>query len=100
MAAMQLAEWREWWTNSGARQLRHLLRKHWDVARDEPTIATDEFLLAVAHRLREGATAVDVRLMLGDLRREVQGERFGRKWATRDGRVAEKIVVWYVEAMN
>jgi hypothetical protein len=54
----------------------------------------------LAQRLREGATAVDLRLMLADLRREVQGERFGRKWATRDGRVAEKIVVWYVEAMK
>jgi len=97
---MNLAEWRDWWASSGARQLRHLLRKHWDVARDEPAVATDEFLLALAQRLREGASAVDVRVMLADLRRDVQGERFGRKWATRDSRAAEKIVVWYVEAMK
>ena len=71
---MRLDEWRRRWKRSGERDLRHLLRKHWDVVRDEPAQATDDFILSLARRLREGATAVEVREVLSDYRREVQGE--------------------------
>lgn len=95
---MHLEEWRKWWDRSGRDALGHLLRKHWDVARDNPEVMADDFLLDMAKRLRTGATAVELRSLLSEARREAQGDRIGRKWTTRDQRVAEKIFVWYVEA--
>jgi hypothetical protein len=94
---MRLDEWRTWWKRSGKRGLRRPLLKNWDVVGDNPALATDEFLLSLARRLREDATASEIRGILSDFRQEVQGDRFGRKWATRDRRLAEKVFVWCVE---
>jgi hypothetical protein len=74
----------------------HLLRSHWDPFEDADFEAVAESrLLDLARLLHEGATVVDVRIFLSDLRRARWPERQGRKWTTRDRRVAEKVVIWY-----
>jgi hypothetical protein len=96
---VNLAEWRAWWRRSGERQLRHLLRSNWDPFEDpEFEASVNNSLLDLARRLHEGATATDVRVFLSDLRHTRWPERAGRKWSTRDRRVAEKVVVWYRES--
>jgi hypothetical protein len=93
---VNLAEWRDWWRRSGEQQLRDLLRENWDPFEDpEFRASAEERLVDLARRLHEGATVVDVRVFLSDLRHTRWPERIGRKWMTRDRRVAEKIVSWY-----
>jgi hypothetical protein len=93
---MNLAEWRVWWQSSGEEQLRQLLQDNWDPFADPDFRRSVENRVAdLARRLHEGATVVDVRVFLSDLRHTRWPERGGRKWATRDRRVAEKIVGWY-----
>ena len=93
---MNLAEWRAWWRRSGENQLRHLLRRNWDPFEDPDfEAAAEDQLVDLVRLLHEGATVVDVRVFLSDLRRTRWPERQGRKWTTRDRRVAEKVVIWY-----
>jgi hypothetical protein len=96
---MNLGEWLTWWRRSGERQLRHLLRSNWDPF-EVPGFenAVEESLNLLGRRLHEGATAVDVRAFLSDLRQTRWPDRTGRKWSNRDRRTAERIVVWYHEA--
>ncbi|SRR6266536_4595093 len=95
---MNLVEWRNWWRRSGEKQLRHLLRSNWDPFEDPGFEAeTEPRLVDLGRRLHEGAGVVDVRVFLSDLRRTRWPERHGRKWMSRDRRVAERLVVWYHE---
>ena len=81
---------------AGERQLRELLATSWDAFGDpELRRAAEPRLVELARRLHEGATVVEVRLFLSDLRGTRWPERFGRRWANRDRRVAERIVGWY-----
>jgi len=67
---MLLAEWRAWWKTSGAEQLGDLLHENWDPFEDACFRAdAEERLFALARMLHEGATLVDVRVFLHDLRR-------------------------------
>ena len=93
---MQLAEWRAWWRTAGERELQKLLDASWDPYAD-PNFrgSADARLFELARRLHEGATVVDVRVFLSDLRQTGWPTRIGRKWMTRDRRVAEKVVSWY-----
>jgi hypothetical protein len=96
---VNLIEWRSWWRRSGDEQLRHLLRKEWDPMEDPDfEDAVRPRLEDLGRQLHEGATAVDIRIYLSELRRERWPERQGRKWATRDRRTAERLSVWYHEA--
>jgi hypothetical protein len=93
---MNLVEWRAWWRDSGEEQLENLLRENWDPFADPAFVASSANRLAdLARRLHEGATVVDVRLFLSDLRHTQWPNRTGRKWTTRDRRVADKVVDWY-----
>lgn len=97
--AMNLAEWRVWWRDSGEEQLAELLRENWDPFADRAFAAVAaNRLTELARRLHEGATVVDVRVFLSDLRNTHWPNRTGRKWTSRDRRVAEKVVVWYQNA--
>src|SRR5437899_3022071 len=88
---VNLAEWRNWWRRSGEQQLRHLLRKQWDPFEDpEFEASAGHKLRDLGRRLHEGATVVDVRVFLSELRNTRWPERRGRKWTTRDRRAAEK----------
>ena len=93
---MLLAEWREWWRRSGEQELASLLEEWWDPFGDEEfRAATGARLFNLARLLHEGATVVDVRIFLSELRNTRWPARVGRKWTTRDRRVAEKVVRWY-----
>jgi hypothetical protein len=93
---MHLAEWREWWRTTGEPELQGLLGASWDPYADQDFRgAADARLFELARRLHEGANVVDVRVFLSDLRHMRWPERIGRKWMTRDRRVAEKVVSWY-----
>jgi hypothetical protein len=93
---MNLAEWRTWWRETGEEQLQDLLSDNWDPFADaEFRASARERVFQLARRLHEGATVVDVRVFLTDLRHTRRPERIGRKWMTRDRRVAEKVVAWY-----
>jgi hypothetical protein len=93
---VNLGEWHAWWRNSGEKQLQHLLRKTWDPFADSDFEAsTHDRLVDLARLLHEGAAVVDVRIFLSELRRTRWPDREGRKWVTRDRRVAEKVVIWY-----
>jgi hypothetical protein len=93
---VNLAECRGWWRESGHRELRDLLTENWDPFSDAGfRAAAEERLVDLARRLHEGADVVDVRVFLSDLRHTRWPERMGRKWMTRDRRVAEKVVGWY-----
>lgn len=93
---MNLAEWRGWWRSTGEQQLGELLDESWDPFTDPEFRRSAESRLAeLARFLHEGATAIDVRVFLSDLRHARWPERTGRKWTTRDRRVAEKVVHWY-----
>jgi hypothetical protein len=93
---VNLAEWRAWWRETGEEQLDELLREHWDPFADEEfRAAAGDQVAQLARRLHEGANVVDVRVFLTDLRHTRWPERIGRKWTTRDRRVAEKVVAWY-----
>ena len=92
---MDLAEWRAWWRETGEEQLDELLRENWDPFADEEfQAAAVDRVTQLARRLHEGATVVDVRVFLTDLRHTRWPERIGRTWMTRDRRVAEKVVAW------
>jgi len=93
---VNLVEWQSWWQHAGERQLLHLLRKEWDPFEDaEFQASSSGSLVKLARHLHEGASTVDVRIFLSELRNARWPERQGRKWTTRDRRVAEKIVIWY-----
>jgi hypothetical protein len=93
---MLLAEWRVWWEQTGKLELRDLLEVNWDPF-SEPDFPdeVETELFALARHLHEGANVVDVRLRLSDIRNIRWPDRIGRKWATRDQRVAQKVVDWY-----
>jgi len=94
-----LAEWRAWWTESGADELRQLLEENWDPFEDADFRAeAAPRLFDLARRLHEGADLVDVQWFLHDLRATRWPERHGRKWWGRDRAVARKVVAWYQEA--
>jgi hypothetical protein len=96
---VHLAEWRAWWREAGEEQLHDLLRENWDpFSDDEFRAAAGERVAHLARRLHEGANVVDVKAFLTDFRRTRWPERIGRKWMTRDRRVAEKVVAWYHDA--
>jgi hypothetical protein len=93
---LNLEEWRRWWRDGGEEQLDELLGEHWDPFDDAGFRASaTEDVARLARRLHEGANVVDVRVFLTDLRHTRWPERIGRKWTTRDRRVAEKVVAWY-----
>jgi hypothetical protein len=96
---MLLTEWRAWWLKSGAAELQGLLDDNWDPFEDASFRAEAEpRLLDLARRLHEGATVVDVKVLLHDLRRTRWPERMGRKWIGRDRAVARKVIAWYRES--
>ena len=96
---MHLGEWLSWWRETGEEQLHDLLRESWDpYADDDFRAAARDRVAQLGRRLHEGATVVDVRVFLTDLRHTRWPERMGRKWMTRDRCVAEKVVSWYRQA--
>jgi hypothetical protein len=95
---MNLAEWFAWWNRTGERQLGLLLAKDWEPFKDPDFRQTSESrLIELGRKLHEGATRVDVQVYLQDLR-SPRWPGASRKWATRDRRTAERIIVWYREA--
>jgi hypothetical protein len=96
---MLLAEWRAWWMKTGAAEFRQLLDENWDPFQDATFRSeTEPRLFELARRLHEGATVVDVQILLHDLRRSRWPERMGRKWIGRDRAVARKVIAWYRRA--
>jgi len=81
---------------TGAAELRQLLDETWDPFQDASFRAEAEpRLFGLARRLHEGATLLDVQILLHDLRRTRWPERTGRKWTGRDRAVARKVIAWY-----
>jgi hypothetical protein len=94
---VELPEWRRWWKERGEDELRALLMAAWDpiAVKDEPLAAGeyDAYMLQVARRLREGATADDVAAVLDAA--EVQ---MGYEEPEGNAAVAEQVVRWYADS--
>jgi len=91
---MDLSEWRRWWRKRGEDELRALLMDSWDPVhvKEEPLAADeyDSYMLPLARKLREGASAVEVAGILDEA--EVQ---MGWAPAGRNAGVADAIIRWY-----
>ena len=94
---MELPDWRRWWKERGEDELRALLMAAWDpiAVKDEPLAAGeyDAYMLQVARRLREGATADDVAAVLDAA--EVQ---MGYEETEGNAAVGEQVVRWYADS--
>jgi hypothetical protein len=94
---VELPDWRRWWKERGEDELRALLMAAWDpiAVKDEPLAAGeyDAYMLQVARRLREGATADDVAAVLDAA--EVQ---MGYEETEGNAAVGEQVVRWYADS--
>jgi len=94
---VELPDWRRWWNERGEDELRALLMAAWDpiAVKDEPLAAGeyDAYMLQVARRLREGATADDVAAVLDAA--EVQ---MGYEETEGNAAVGEQVVRWYADS--
>jgi hypothetical protein len=94
---VELSDWRRWWRDRGEDELRALLMAAWDPigVKDEPLAADeyDSYMLPLARKLREGASADDVATYLDRV-----GTGMGYGETPRNATVADAIVRWYVDS--
>jgi hypothetical protein len=95
---VELSDWRRWWKERGEDELRALLMAAWDpIGVKHAPIAADEYnsyMLPLARKLREGASADDVAAFLDAVETEEMG------FAARGGNapIAAEILRWYADS--
>ncbi|MCI0636011.1 MAG: hypothetical protein L0206_19160 [Actinobacteria bacterium] len=96
---MELSDWRRWWRERGEDELRTLLMTVWNpIGVKDDLLAADEYdsyILPLAGKLRERASAEDIAPFLDDAEVHITGNE-----PPRNAAVADQIVQWYADSIR